>query len=99
MLLDGVRKWLGGPDKDAAVRSCVPSPERNELLPSASPVPFSGKWPQARIAVAESLWGEGFLFPGGEEETLRLVKPLGLSAAAGLLLVGAGAGGPARATS
>ena len=53
-------------------------------------------WPSARIALAEALWGEGFLFPGGREETLRLASPLGLSAASSLLLLGAGSGGPAR---
>jgi SAM-dependent methyltransferase len=41
------------------------------------------------------LWGEGFIFPGGEVETLRLVKPLGVSADTSLLVVGAGNGGPA----
>jgi SAM-dependent methyltransferase len=40
------------------------------------------------------LWGDGFQFPGGELETLRLARPLGLSAASSLLLVGAGSGGP-----
>jgi cyclopropane fatty-acyl-phospholipid synthase-like methyltransferase len=53
-------------------------------------------WPSARISVAEALWGEGFLFPGGREEALRLAKPLGLSAASSLLLVGAGTGGAPR---
>jgi SAM-dependent methyltransferase len=45
--------------------------------------------------VAESLWGDGFTFPDGQQETLRLAKPLGLSNATSLLLLGAGAGGPA----
>ncbi len=53
-------------------------------------------WPSVRISVAERLWGEGFLFPGGDEEILRLAKPLGLSAASSMLVVGAGAGGPPR---
>ena len=35
-------------------------------------------WPSARISVAEALWGEGFLFPGGAAETLRLAKPIGI---------------------
>jgi cyclopropane fatty-acyl-phospholipid synthase-like methyltransferase len=39
--------------------------------------------------------GEGFIFPAGEQETLRLAKPLALSQATSLLLVGAGTGGPA----
>ncbi len=51
-------------------------------------------WSPGRQEVVEALWGEGFQFPGGEAETLRLVKPLGLSAASSLLLVGAGSGGP-----
>ena len=42
-------------------------------------------------------WGAGFIFPGGEIETLRLTRPLGLSAAASLLIVGVGSGGPASA--
>jgi len=36
------------------------------------------------------------LFPGGREETLRLAKALGLSAAFSLLLLGIGSGGPGR---
>jgi cyclopropane fatty-acyl-phospholipid synthase-like methyltransferase len=51
-------------------------------------------WSSARISVAEALWGQGFIFPGGAEETLRLAKPLGLSPASSLLLLGAGSGGP-----
>ena len=52
-------------------------------------------WPSARIAVAEALWGEGHLAPGGDEEVLHIAKPLGLSEAASLLVLGAGVGGPA----
>ena len=48
------------------------------------------------IATVEALWGEGYIVPGGEAETLRLAKPMGLSAASSLILVGAGTGGPAR---
>jgi SAM-dependent methyltransferase len=46
--------------------------------------------------VAEALWGEGFLFPGGSDEVLRLTKPLGLTAASSMLLIGAGSGGAPR---
>lgn len=56
-------------------------------------------WPTARVGVVEGLWGEGFLFPGGAAEVLRLAKPLGLSAASSLLLIGAGTGGPPRCIS
>jgi SAM-dependent methyltransferase len=54
-------------------------------------------WPAARLLLANQLWGTGFIFPGGEIETLRLTRPLGLSAAASLLIVGVGSGGPASA--
>jgi SAM-dependent methyltransferase len=46
--------------------------------------------------VAEALWGEGYLFPGGDAEVGRLVAPLGLTAAASLMVLGAGSGGPPR---
>lgn len=54
----------------------------------------SSIWPAARLVVTDALWGDGFQFPGGELEALRLARPLGPSAASSLLLVGAGSGGP-----
>ncbi len=50
-------------------------------------------WPAERIELAGRLWGEGYVLPGGEEETLRLARPLGLSAASRLLVLGCGPGG------
>ena len=96
MLLDSVQKLLGwlAPPADASLlaaeptASPVPDPE---LADDDDPV-----WPSARIGVAEALWGQGFLFPGGGAEVLRLTAPLGLSAASSLLLIGAGSGGPSR---
>jgi hypothetical protein len=60
---------------------------------SEEPMPTT-RWGRDRVAVVDSLWGDGFTFPDGEQETLRLAKPLALSAASSLLLVGAGTGGP-----
>ncbi len=54
-------------------------------------------WTPARLQVVESLWGEGYVFPNGHEEALRLARSLALSNATSLLLVGAGSGGPAFA--
>ena len=54
-------------------------------------------WPAGRLALTNQLWGHGFIFPGGEVETLRLVRPLGTTAAASLLIIGVGSGGPASA--
>jgi 2-polyprenyl-3-methyl-5-hydroxy-6-metoxy-1,4-benzoquinol methylase len=65
--------------------------------PAADPAPKKPKetWPKERMAVTNQLWGDGFTMPGGELETLRLARPLGLSSASSLLLIGAGGGGPA----
>jgi SAM-dependent methyltransferase len=54
-------------------------------------------WPPARLALVHQLWGAGFIFPGGELETLRLARPLGATEATSLLIVGVGSGGPASA--
>ncbi len=69
-----------------------PEPPPCPALPAVAAV-----WNPARLAQAESRWGEGFITPGGADEVKRLTAPFGLSAAHSLLLVGAGAGGPARA--
>jgi SAM-dependent methyltransferase len=69
-----------------------------QTLTEDVPAPFvRSVWPATRLALANELWGPGFIFPGGETETLRLTRPLGLSAAASFLLVGIGSGGPASA--
>ena len=70
--------------------------------PSPHPAPLSpadplSAWPAQRIALAEQLWGEGFLNPGGEDEVLRHAAPLGLSEAVSVLLLGVGASGPPAA--
>jgi SAM-dependent methyltransferase len=68
-----------------------------EACSSAKPSPVPAlAWPESRVALAGLLWGEGFVQPGGAEEVLRLARPLGLSEARTLLLIGAGAGGPVR---
>jgi precorrin-6B methylase 2 len=64
----------------------------------AAPAPPADcAWTGQRLAMAEELWGEGFVGPCGAEEVLRLAAPMGLSAKSSLLLLGAGAGGPALA--
>ena len=61
-----------------------------------APTGYEPAWTPDRIATTDILWGDGFQFPGGEIETLRLAKPLGLSAASSLLLLGAGGGGSSQ---
>ncbi len=83
----------------AADRHVAPSPPPPEPAPAAvaPPVVPPVRWTPARIAIADELWGDGNVLPGGEEEVLRLAMPLNLSAASSVLLLGAAAGGPARA--
>ena len=91
MAMKPFREWFGRSGPDPAIpRPEPPAPAR----PEAPPEPPRTPWPAARLAVTDALWGEGYLSPGGEVEVLRLAKPLGLSAASSLLLLGAGAGGP-----
>jgi SAM-dependent methyltransferase len=98
MLLDSVRNLLGlfvatPPPPPPA----TPQPEQSlRLEPAQEEEGDDPIWPSARIAVAEAVWGEGFLLPGGGEEITRLARPFGLSAASSLLLIGAGTGGPPR---
>ena len=94
-----MRHWFGldqtpsGAGTCAAARAPAPAAAR----PCAATVPDADEdcpWPAERLELVDALWGEGFQFPGGEAETMRLVKPLGLSAATSLLVLGAGSGGP-----
>ncbi len=73
--------------------SAAVEPDLAVTMPVA---PASGTWSPQRLAQAEGLWGEGFTWPGGADDIKRLLAPCGLSAAHTLLMVGAGAGGPAR---
>jgi SAM-dependent methyltransferase len=99
MLSAALLGWFGRSppaDLDAAQIEETLSPADGLLdaAPSASNQPRS-PWSTARLAVTDQLWGPGFTVPGGEIETLRLVRPLGLSSASSLLLVGVGGGGAA----
>jgi hypothetical protein len=97
MLLAGVRNWFGGkPPPKTARRVAAVSAWVADIPPPTHERP-AAIWPAARIGLAEQLWGEGFVSPGGEAEVLNLARPFGLTAAASLLLFGAGPGGPARA--
>lgn len=77
---------------------------RREATPA--PVPSAGRpradiqtvvAPLDRAAVAQWLWGTGYIMPGDEQYLLELVKPFGLTPAMSMLDLSAGLGGPARA--
>jgi cyclopropane fatty-acyl-phospholipid synthase-like methyltransferase len=96
MLLDSVRNLLGWHAASTEMPPLAVAPAVSLIPDAALAEDDDPVWPSARISVAEALWGEGFLFPGGGAEMLRLATPLGLSAASSLLLIGAGSGGPPR---
>ena len=99
MALTAVMNWFGWQQPPAA----EPLHEMRRLAPvdvAELPVPVVAnrpppKWNRDRLKITDALWGQGYQFPGGEIETLRLAKPLGLSKASSLLLLGAGSGGAA----
>jgi cyclopropane fatty-acyl-phospholipid synthase-like methyltransferase len=89
----------GAPDGAGPLRStarATPGQQANDAKPPP-PDRAASVTLDDRLAVLTALWGEGFVGPGGEEEALRLVKPLGLSGSHSLLHLGAGLGGGTRA--
>ncbi len=98
MLPAAVRHLLGrfghhpSDDVVADLMHAAADPEQTDTKSEAH---RQAAWPAARLAMVHMLWGEGYVFPGGEIETLRLARPLGVSSATSLLVIGSGSGGPA----
>lgn len=96
--LSGVVNWFGArgeePAKAKPSKAARPEPAVREPEPVPDP---PGAFTPARLRFLTALWGEGFIGPGGEEEALRLSKPLGLQSSHSLLNLGGGLGGTARA--
>ncbi|MCZ6483558.1 MAG: methyltransferase domain-containing protein [Alphaproteobacteria bacterium] len=63
----------------------------------AAPELTDKNWPAERIKIVETIWGPGFIGPGGSEQVLKLVRPFGMNSSMNVLDLGAGLGGPARA--
>lgn len=68
--------------------------------PSASDAPdetlAAEKWPPQRLDVAQWMWGEGFISPGGAIHIMNLAAPLDMKNGRDLLFMCAGLGGPAK---
>ena len=94
MHAQGAAKWL------TSAQAGGPRPQRHpQTVQHKGSLRLAARWPAPRIEAVEALWGAGYMGPGGAEETLRLSKPLGLSDATTLLLLGGGLGGPALTVS
>lgn len=95
MAQNKVIEWVGAlGQRDAGRRT--PAPPAAPPPAAPPPAPALAEALAARLAVLCGLWGEGFTGPGGEEEALRLAKPLGLSGSHSVLHLGAGLGGGTR---
>jgi hypothetical protein len=90
-----VRQFLNRIRGASGEDEAAPSPE-TALTPVVSHGPSRPDvWPA--LALRHRLCGEGFSFPDGEAEVLHLARPLGLTEAASVALLGAGSGGPVAA--
>jgi SAM-dependent methyltransferase len=99
MFASAMRSWFQRSLPPGEATSAPVPQAAAEPNPRTAPTeaPIRSAWPVARLALVHQLWGEGFVFPGDEIDTLRLLRPLGISAASRLLIVGVGSGGPAIA--
>ncbi|HEX3576630.1 MAG TPA: class I SAM-dependent methyltransferase [Rhodopila sp.] len=102
MLSAAVRNLIGrfSPQPSMAERAAstmapVAMPTEPRPLAPIAGEPDRRPWPPGRLDLVHQLWGAGYIFPGGEIETLRLARPLGASSATSLLMIGVGSGGPA----
>ena len=106
MLTPSMRNWFGRSSQSTVAMLLPPTlalpdetlalPDEPMAEPPSAEAAVSRPWCDERLSVSDALWGEGYQLPGGEMEVLRLAKPLGLSAASSLLLLGAGSGGAAN---
>lgn len=84
-------------ERDASAETAVtaaPGAKAKATTPAEGP---RLAWPPARLRLAERLWGEDFLTPGGAPFALDAVRLMSLSSALSLLHLGAEMGGAGRA--
>ncbi len=63
---------------------------------TGGPPAASANWSQAKIDVAQYIWGEGYCGPGGPDYIVALSKLMALSPEMSMLQIGCALGGPAR---
>lgn len=89
-----LRAWWEGVDVDAlASRDVPPRAETERKAPALATNPA---WATPRVQMLQSLWGEGFSYPGGAELSLWLAGPCSLAATSMVAELGAGLGGFGR---
>ena len=90
--------WQGLELKEREAPELPPEPEPKRPAPLGQDTieRLKQPWQPERIAMAQAIWGQGFLTPGGPEYVEYMVKPLGLTNESVVLDIGAALGGPAR---
>lgn len=99
-LRERVHAWWEGYYLDtlgAPTEESDPVEQRHASAPPPSDGPIADLWSADRIRIAESIWGNGFSFPGGTDHVINLVKPFGLGKEKSMLDMGCGLGGATRA--
>lgn len=107
---DRLRAWWHGyelaqpdiadlPFDDAPVRTDAGKPDGHEVSPVLEGPAGQDEivWARDRIDLAEKVWGDGFVLPGGESHVHDLTASSRINAADTLLQVGVGMGGDAAA--
>jgi SAM-dependent methyltransferase len=92
------KAWWEGTDLPAPMIAPTPA----SSAPTAVAKTAAAELPvidRPAIKVAQQLWGEGFVQPGGAELILTLVKPLAINNSMTVMDFGAGLGGGTRAVS
>lgn len=90
-LKERFRAWWEGYDLDPGRRTNTHGPS-HDVRYEAGPL----EWETSRIRLAEALWGEGFISPGGPDYVLSMIKFFGLDPSMSVLDLGAGLGGATR---
>ncbi|HEX7775382.1 MAG TPA: methyltransferase domain-containing protein [Parvibaculum sp.] len=110
-LLDAARAKGAAAKSQPAKKTEAPAPARKPAAnaeaaapePAKAPAADAGMLPPAeaaplnRIQIIQTLWGEGFHLPGGEDFALRLAEGASLASGKPCLDLSAGLGGPSRA--
>jgi cyclopropane fatty-acyl-phospholipid synthase-like methyltransferase len=89
LLFSRLRVWWFGFDPRALAVAVAPEE------PVEDPAEVAEE-PVDRLALAQKIWGPGFLVPGGVDYVMTMVKPFGVNPAMSLLDLTAGLGGPSR---
>lgn len=95
-----LKAWWEGYDP---AELAVETPPSEPVLVAAPPAEASPEeippLEQPHVKVAQQIWGEGFMRPGGAAAILTLVKPFALNPSMTVMDFGAGLGGGTRAVS